>query len=186
MVDYPNFFAMNLATGQETLLGNLGQLTGTGSFGLWTVVERGGYLYVQTTDNGIQVYKMVDATTLGELYATYEKADIDAITGRPANGQYWGFDVTPDHTRLLLGTAAGLVFEFGPPILNIGRAGADAILSWPKSVTSVTVQSSPALLPTSFADLDPQPEVVVDEEARMNTATLPAAGNGFYRLRKAP
>ncbi|MBI2947484.1 MAG: hypothetical protein HYY23_07550, partial [Verrucomicrobia bacterium] len=50
--DNPNFYAINLATGGETLLGNAGPLTGSGSFGLWTVVERGGKLYVQTTDNG--------------------------------------------------------------------------------------------------------------------------------------
>src|SRR5688572_14660961 len=41
-----SFYALNLATGAETLLGNAGILTGGGSFGLWTVLERGGYLYV--------------------------------------------------------------------------------------------------------------------------------------------
>jgi hypothetical protein len=49
------------------VLGDAGSLTGTGSFGLWTVVERGGLLYVQTTDNGIQVYEMNSATSLGQL-----------------------------------------------------------------------------------------------------------------------
>ncbi len=51
----PKFYALNLADGQSTELGNAGTLTGTGSFGVWTVIERGGYLFVQTTDNGIQV-----------------------------------------------------------------------------------------------------------------------------------
>jgi len=182
---FPSFFALNLANGEETLLGNAGELTGTGSFGLWTVVERGGYLYVHTTDNGIQVYKMTNATTLGGLYAEYTKADLDTVTGW--TGQYWGFDVTLDQTRLLLGAGSGKVFELGPPILNIGQSGTDVVLSWPQSVTAVVIQSSPSLSPPAFSDLDPQPEVVVNEEARMNTATqLLGSGNQFYRLRKSP
>ena len=183
----PSFFAVNLATGQETMLGTPGDLTGSGSFGLWTVVERGGYLYVQTTDNGIQVYKMVNATTLGDLYATYDKTVLDTITSRPANSQYWGFDVTLDQTRFLLSTSAGLAFEFGPPILNIGRSGTDVMLSWPQSVNAVLVQSSPSLSPPAFIALDPQPSVVVSPDGKMNTATLPiGTGNGFYRLQKSP
>ena len=80
----PNFYAVDLATGVETLLGNAGTLTGGGSFVVWTVLERGGYLYVQTTDNGIQVYNMNSATSLGSLYTTYTKLDLDAITGGSA------------------------------------------------------------------------------------------------------
>ena len=183
----PKFFAVNLVTGQETLLGTTGDLTGGGSFGLWTVVERGGYLYVQTTDNGVQVYNMTGPTTLGSLHATYDKTVLDAITGRPANGQYWGFDVTLDQTRLLLSTNPGLAFELGPPILNIGRSGTDIMLSWPQSVTAVVVQSSPRLSPSAFVDLDPPPAVVVSPDGKMNTATLPVGTeNEFYRLRKSP
>ena len=52
----PNMYVVNLATAAETLLGNAGTLTGTGSFGVWTVLERGGYLYVQTTDNARSDY----------------------------------------------------------------------------------------------------------------------------------
>ncbi len=33
----PNLYAFNPATGVETLLGNEGALTGSGSFGPWTV-----------------------------------------------------------------------------------------------------------------------------------------------------
>jgi hypothetical protein len=169
------------------LLGTTGDLTGSGSFGLWTVVERGGYLYVQTTDNGIQVYNMVNATTLGNLYTNYDKTVLDAITGRPANGQYWGFDVTLDQTRFLLSTGSGLAFEFGPPILNIGGSATDITLSWPQSVNAVVVQSSPSLSPPAFVDLDPQPAVVVSPDGKMNTATLPiGTGNGYYRLRNSP
>jgi len=179
----PKFYAVNLTTGAETLLGNAGTLTGTGSFGVWTVLERGGYLYVQTTDNGIQVYSMTSATTLGPLYATYDKATLEAVTGY--TGQHHGLDVTPDGKQLLLATTAGLVFELGPPSLSIARSGTDVVLSWPKSVTAVVVQASPSLSPPNFADLDPQPGVVVSE--KMNTAQIPIGeGNTFFRLRKSP
>ena len=43
----PAFFAVNLATSLETLLGYAGGLTGDGSFGLWTMGRAGGYLYVR-------------------------------------------------------------------------------------------------------------------------------------------
>lgn len=110
----PGFYALNLTNGVSTLLGNAGTLTGTGSFGVWTVIERGGYLYVQTTDNGIQVYNMTNATTLGLLYTTYSKDKLDALVGRPT--QYWGLDVTPDGTKLLLGGLEGKVSELGAPL----------------------------------------------------------------------
>ncbi len=108
----PNFYAINLATGQETLLGNAGSLTGGGSFGVWTVVERGGYLYVQTTDNGIQVYSMNSATSLGALHTTYTKEFLTDLTGY--SGQFWGFDVTTEGEMLLGGT--GAVFELAGPV----------------------------------------------------------------------
>ena len=110
----PNFYALNLTNGVSTLLGNAGTLTGTGSFGLWTVIERGGYLYVQTTDNGIQVYNMTNATTRGSLYTTYAKDKLDALTG--ISTQYYGLDVTPDGAKLLLGGLYGKVSELGTPL----------------------------------------------------------------------
>lgn len=181
--DEPKFFALNLATGQETLLGSAGQLTGSGSFGLWTVVERGGYLYVQTTDNGIQVYKMQDATALGPWQFDYTKYDLDLVTGY--SGQYYGFDVGSDGKTMVLGAAQGLVFELGAPVLNIARAGTDVVLSWPESVTAVLLQASPTLSPPAFADLDPQPEMVVSD--RMNTVTIPISGGQmYYRLQRYP
>ncbi len=69
----PKVFALNLTTGVETEIGSwngtlkAGTAGGaaTGSWGLWTVVERGGYLYLQSSDDGIQVYSMTDPTTLG-------------------------------------------------------------------------------------------------------------------------
>jgi hypothetical protein len=179
----PNFYAINLATGAEELLGNAGTLTGSGSFGVWTVLERSGYLYVQTTDNGIQVYRMADGNLIDSLYATYSKAELDAITGY--TGQYYGLDVTPDGTKLLLAAAGGLVFELGAPVLSITRSGTGAVLSWPASVNAVVIQASPSLSPSSFSDLAPQPSVVVS--GKMNTASISMAeGMAFFRLRKSP
>jgi len=177
----PNFYALNLATGVETLLGNAGTLTGSGSFGLWTVVERDGYLYAQTTDNGIQVYNMTNATTLGSLYATYTKGQLDWITGGSA--QYFGLDVTPDGRKLLLGGLGGKVFELEErPSLTISKSGANLVISWPASVSARVVQSSPSLS-TDLVDLDPQPAVAVNDD--LNIVTIPrSAGNVFFRLRK--
>lgn len=182
--NYPYFYALNLETGEETLLADAGELTGSGSFGIWTVLERGGYLYVQTTDNGIQVYEMTDATTLGSLYTAYTKAELDAVTGY-TGAQYFGLDVTPDGATWVLGALQGKVFELGPPILAIAQSGTDAVLSWPASVTQVVVQSSPGLSPANFVDLDPQPTAVCD--GKRNTATMPlGTENQFFRLRKSP
>jgi hypothetical protein len=181
----PNFYAINLATGVSTLLGNAGTLSHVGtSFGLWTVIERGGYLYVQTTDNGIQVYNMVNATTLGSLVTTYTKAELDAATGVGPNDQYYGLDVSADGKKLLLGAPFGNVYELEPAFrLSISRSGTDVILSWPANhTTGVFVQSS-ADLSISPADLDPQPAIVVN--GGLNTVTIPmGAEPKFYRLRK--
>jgi hypothetical protein len=179
----PNFYAVNLTTGVETLLGNAGTLTGGGSFGVWTVLERGGYLYVQTTDNGIQVYNMNSATNLGSLYTTYTKTDLDTITGANAIGQYFGLDVTPDGSKLLLGGLGGLIFEFGPPILNISRSGTDVTLSWSASVNSVVIQNSLTLSPPNFIDMNPQPAINVN--GIMNEVAIPITNTTeFFRLRK--
>jgi hypothetical protein len=187
--DNPKFYAINLATGAETLLGSAGTLTGTGSFGLWTVVERGGYLYVQTTDNGIQVYSMNSATSLGGLYMTYTKDDIDVATGY--TGQYWGFDVTSDRKELVVGGGRGSVFDLAarievpgePFLLTIARSGSDIVLSWPGSITGAVIQASAKLVPPTFADLSPQPTVTLIQN--QNQATLrPDTGTVFYRLRK--
>jgi hypothetical protein len=179
----PNFYAVNLATGAETLLGNAGELTGGGSFGLWTVLERGGYLYVQTTDNGIQVYNMTGPTTLGPIHAIYDRTTLDAVTGY--TGQCWGLDVTPDNKQLLLSASGGTAYELGAPILSIAKSGTDVVLSWPKSVTAVAIQGSPSLVPLNFADLETQPAVVLVD--KFNTANVPMVPEGaFFRLRKSP
>jgi len=182
----PSFYALNLATGAETLLGKLGTLTGSGSFGLWTVVEREGYLYVQTTDNGVFVYRLTDATTLGALYTTYSKTQLDATDGN-TGAQYFGLDVSIDGSKLLLGGLAGNVYELtGRPTLGISRAGSSLVLSW-RAVTmpQALLQSSSGVDGGSFSDLSPQPTIVSDGE--VNAVTVPmGSASAFFRLRKAP
>ncbi|HOW66868.1 MAG TPA: hypothetical protein P5186_26550 [Candidatus Paceibacterota bacterium] len=184
----PGFYALNLATGAETLLGNAGALTGSGSFGVWTVLERGGYLYVQTTDNGIQIYPMTGPTSLGALHATYTKDDIDLATGYTA--QYYGIDVTADRKGLIIGGGVGAAYELiaqgpsvtEPLVLGVTRSGANLILTWPAALSNAVVQSASNLSPGSFADLNPQPVITVS--GNLNHATIPiGAGNLFFRLR---
>ncbi len=182
----PNFYAINLANGAVTLLGNLGTLTGSGSFGLWTVIERGGRLYVQTTDNGIHVYEMNSATSLGDLVTTYTKAEIDEATGY--SGQYWGFDVSADGKTFVLGGAPGLTWELTVTEdesiqLGITRDGNNIVLSWPLSANEAVIEFSPTLSPMQFTELDPHPAIV--PLGNQNTITVSMTGtSGFYRLRK--
>ncbi len=70
------FWAINLATGVSTPLGTLA-VTGDGSWGLWTVKEVDGFLYVHTTHDGIYVFTLTDATTLGPLHTRYTKESLD-------------------------------------------------------------------------------------------------------------
>ena len=180
----PKFYAINLANGVSTLLGGLGTLTGSGSFGLWTVVERGGYLYVQTTDNGILVYNMVDATTLGSLSTTYTKAELDAATRINTTDQYYGLDVSTDGKKILLGAPLGNVYELEPAFgLSISRSGTNVVLSWSAFHTGAVVESSSSL-ETSFTELTPQP--VVTAVGDLNVAVIPIdpAVPAFFRLRK--
>ena len=182
----PNFYAINLGTGEETLLGNAGQLTGGGSFGIWTVIERGGKLYVQTTDNGIQVYEMASATSLGALQTTYTKEDLDTATGY--TGQYWGLDVLADGRTFVVGDAQGRAHELAVLVvesieLEIERSGGNVVISWPESVEGAVLQASSSVSAGGFEDMDPQPAVVA-ENGRLSV-TLPVDEEmQFFRLRK--
>jgi hypothetical protein len=180
----PKFFALDVATGTETLLGNAGTLTGTGSYGIWTVIERGGYLYVQTTDNGIQVYTMTSATQIGELYATYTKTQITDAAGQ-VSAQFFGLDVTPDGSRFVLGAATGRVFEFGAPQMRLVPGAGFATVSWPSTVTAIAVQEASTL--GSFTDMNPQPSFYVSGKENVADILLNTeAGATFFRLRKTP
>jgi len=105
-VNAAGFWAINLATGASTRLGTL-NVTGSGSWGLWTVKEVAGFLYVHTTHDGIFVYRLTDATTLGALYTQYPKAELDALT-KDTNPN-WGFDVVEGGARMLLSAGLGKV-----------------------------------------------------------------------------
>ena len=181
----PAFYAINLTNGVSTLLGNAGTLTGGGSFGLWTVVERGGYLYVQTTDNGIQVYNMINATNLGSLYTTYAKAELDASTGIKTADQYYGIDMSADAKKMVLGAPFANVFELEPAFrLSISQSGTNVSLSWPTYYTTAVIETSATLEPINFSDLSPQPAVKVVGD--QNVAIIPAdpAAPAYFRLRK--
>jgi hypothetical protein len=178
----PNFYALHLPTGTETLLGNAGSLTGSGSYGVWTVLERGGYLYVQTTDNGIQVYRLRSATEIETLHATYSAENLTAATGY--TGQHYGLDVTPDGQQWLLGAVGGVVFELGPPVLSLTRSDTGAVLRWPSSVQAVVVQGALELSAPDFADFVPQPFIQVVGKWRVAEFPIEHASM-FYRLRKA-
>jgi len=108
------FWAIDLATGVSTPLGTV-NVTGDGSWGLWTVKEVDGFLYVHTTHDGIYVYSMTDATTLGDLYTQYSKEDLDALA--QDTNPNWGFDVTDGGARMLLSAGLGRVIEIVDPRL---------------------------------------------------------------------
>jgi len=129
------FWAIDLATGVSTQLGTL-NVTGDGSWGLWTVKEVDGLLYVHTTHDGIYIYNMTDATTLGTLHTRYTKDKLDALA--EDTNPNWGFDVVDDGSRMLLSAGLGRVIEIidsriaGPP--NPANGAVDVkqtpILKW--------------------------------------------------------
>ncbi len=110
-VSTAKFWAINLATGAETELGAL-SVTGDGSWGLWTVQEAGGYLYLHTSHDGIYVYNMTDATTLGSLFTYHTKAELDALVG--LTDPSWGCDVVDGGARIVLGVGNGKTVELIP------------------------------------------------------------------------
>ncbi len=101
-------WAIDLATGVSSLLGAL-DVTGDGSWGVWTVKEVDGFLYVHTTHNGVYIYKMIDATTLGTLHTRYTKEQLDALT--EDTNPNWGFDVMDGGAGMLLSAGVGKVIE---------------------------------------------------------------------------
>jgi hypothetical protein len=107
-VNTAGFWAIDLITGVSTQLGTI-NVTGDGSWGLWTVKEVGGFLYVHTTHDGINIYNMIDATTLGALHTTYTKDELDALA--EDTNPNWGFDVVDDGARMLLSAGVGRVIE---------------------------------------------------------------------------
>jgi len=107
-INTAGFYVIDLATGVSTQLGTL-NVSGDGSWGLWTVKEVDGFLYVHTTHDGIYIYNMTDATTLGTLHTRYTKDKLDALA--EDTNPNWGFDVVDDGARMLLSAGLGRVIE---------------------------------------------------------------------------
>ena len=106
-------YALNLSTGVETtLLSSFADTVSRYAYGAWTAKEVDGYLYLHTTGDGITVYNMTDATTLGTVAETYTQATLDALTGT-ANPSY-GFDVVDNGARMLYGDNGAKVIEIVP------------------------------------------------------------------------
>ena len=109
----PDIYALDLATGVETVIGSMTIPDVVGSYadGPWQCKEVEGYMYIQTTDNGIYVYDMVDAVTLGSLYTHHTKAQLDAATGDGTSN--YGSDVSDKGRRMVLSAGSGKVAELG-------------------------------------------------------------------------
>lgn len=134
-INAAGFWAINLTTGVSTQLGTV-DVTGDGSWGLWTVKEADGFLYVHTTHDGILVYNMIDATTLGTLYTRYTKEQLDTLT--EDTNPNWGFDVVDGGARMLLSAGLGRVVEIidsrmagdPRPLSGAVDAGQTSVLRW--------------------------------------------------------
>jgi hypothetical protein len=133
-VNAAGFWAINLATGVPTRLGNV-DVTGDGSWGLWTVKEVDGFLYVHTTHNGIYVFTLTDATTIGTLFTLYRKETLDALA--EDTNPNWGFDVVDGGARMLLSAGVGRVME----IIDARTASAPAPLRSATSVEQTSILS---------------------------------------------
>ena len=176
---------VNLTNGFETVLGSWNSTFRTGftaSFGLWTVVERGGYLYLQSSDDGIQVYSMANPTNMGSLYESYSAELLNEVTRSTLLPPYYGFDVEPNGRNLLLGGYDGRVLELGSPNLTMSCSGTDTMLTWDASGPDVVVQSCYSLSPSSFWDIYPAVQV----NGKLRTAIISASPDtAFFRLRRS-
>jgi hypothetical protein len=67
--------------------------------------------------------------------------------------------------------------------LTITRSGNNIILSWPAASTGFVVQGATRLVPSDWADLSPQPPIVV--QGGLNSVSVPIqSGLRFFRLKK--
>jgi hypothetical protein len=113
-------FAIDLQTGVSSVVTTIDDVSGDGSWGLWTVKESDGYLYVQTSHDGVYVYEMQSATTTGSLATHYTKEDIDNLM-LEAGGTItpnWGFEVANRGSLMLFG-GSGTVIEVSVPFVEL-------------------------------------------------------------------
>lgn len=178
------FWAIDLATGVSTQLGTL-EITGSGSWGLWTVKELDGYLYVHTTHDGIYIYNMTDATTLGALHTRYTQNVLDALVENTDSKN--GFDVVADGARMLITAGRGRAIEFGLPRVD---AGADQTVMWPgEEVTlqfSATIvwhveEPNPQDLVLTWSQLE-GPSTVLFDPCNTEDTSVTFDAPGFYKL----
>lgn len=142
-INAAGFWAIDLTTGVSTQLGTV-NVTGDGSWGLWTVKEVDGFLYVHTTHDGIYVYNMIDAVTLGTLHTRYTKEELNALA--EDTNPNWGFDVVDHGARMLLSAGLGRVIEIidsriaddPSPLSGTVDAGQTSILRWSAGEAAVS------------------------------------------------
>jgi len=108
----PTIYAIDLATGVITSIGT-GAFTDVGGYadGAWQCQEVEGYMYLQTTSDGIYVYDMTDATTLGTLYTHHTQAQLQAAAGVAASS--YGSDVADSGRTIIWGRSSTAVAELG-------------------------------------------------------------------------
>lgn len=123
-------WSLDLATGESTSVGAIEQVSGDGSWGLWTIKEVDGYLYVHTSHDGVYVYEMEDATTLGPLFTQYTKETLDGLMSAAGGtvSPNWGFDVVNNGSLMLLG-GNGMVIEIGADSGGLGDVNLDGVVN---------------------------------------------------------
>jgi hypothetical protein len=123
-------WSLDLATGESTPVAAIEQVSGDGSWGLWTIKEVDGYLYVHTSHDGVYVYEMEDATTLGSLFTQYTKETLDGLMSAAGGtvSPNWGFDVVNNGSLMLLG-GNGMVIEIGMDSGGLGDVNLDGVVN---------------------------------------------------------
>jgi hypothetical protein len=108
--DNARIWAIDLATGESNVVNLIPSVSGSGSWGLWTIKEVDGFMYVHTSHDGVYVYGMDDALSVTPLVTHYEKEELDDLMEDTTPN--WGFDVA-DSGRIMLLGGSGKVIQIG-------------------------------------------------------------------------
>lgn len=120
-------YALDLTTGVESLVMTYTEGQYRYNHGVWTVKELDGYLYIHTPGDGVTVYNMTDATTVGSVAETYSQSLLDSLTGN-TNASY-GFDVVENGNRMLYSNGTQVVeFVYDKPPVAVWGSGAVVVL----------------------------------------------------------
>jgi len=109
LVVNPTIYAVDLATGAITSIGSVSVTLGYA--GVWQCKEVEGYMYIQTTTDGIYVYDMTDATTLGTLYTHHTHAQLVDVAGTATH--CYGSDVADSGSTIIWGREGTAIAELG-------------------------------------------------------------------------